>query len=99
MKFFKKAEEPEQDRSMEDLRRRIGEVHLPAAVEKIALQELDLLARIGPASADFSIGLAYVDYLLSLPWNRKTEDNLDIRRAEQILNENHFGLDRIKDRV
>ena len=100
MKFFKRSEDPshEQDQ-LDDLRTRVGESGLPAPVEKIARQELGMLARIGSSSADFSIGLTYIDYLLSLPWNRKTEDNLDLARAERILNENHYGLDRIKDRV
>ena len=99
MKFFNKPEESAQDQNLEDLRRSIGEAHLPPAVEKIALSELDVLHKIGPASAEFTIGLTYIDHLLSLPWNVKTEDNLDIARAEKILNENHFGLDRIKERV
>jgi ATP-dependent Lon protease len=99
MKFFKTSEEPAPDQNLEDLLRRINEAHLPAAVEKIAGTELDVLHKISPASAEFTIGLTYIDYLLSLPWNRKTEDNLDIVRAEKILNENHYGLDRIKERV
>ncbi|MBS1192526.1 MAG: ATP-dependent protease La 1, partial [Nitrospirae bacterium] len=99
MKFFKSSENSEQDKDREDLLRRIAEAHLPGAVEKIAGQEMDILSKISPASAEFTIGLTYIDYLLSLPWNVKTEDNLDIGRAEKILNENHYGLDRIKERV
>lgn len=101
MKFFSKpgAPEPEQDRHLDDLLGRIDGAGLPSAVEKVARQELDLLSKIGPVSADYSIGLAYIDYLLSLPWNQRTEDNLDISRAERVLNDNHFGLDRIKERV
>ena len=99
MKFFNKPEETSPDQSLDDLRRKVLEARLPPAVEKIAFTELDVLHKIGHASAEFTIGLTYIDYLLSLPWNRKTEDNLDIGRAEQILNENHFGLDRIKERV
>ncbi len=99
MKFFKTSEEPAPDQNLEDLRRKVNEAHLPAAVEKIAGSELDVLHKISPASAEFTISLTYIDYLLSLPWNRKTEDNLDIVRAEKLLNENHYGLDRIKERV
>jgi ATP-dependent Lon protease len=99
MKFFKKTEEPAPDQNLEDLGRRIREAHLPHGVERIAASELDVLRKIGPASAEYTIGLTYIDYLLSLPWNRRTEDNLDIGRAETILNENHYGLDRIKERV
>ena len=56
---------------------------MPAPVQKIAEQELDLLTRISPASAEYTIGITYIDYLVSLPWNKKTEDNLDIVRAER----------------
>jgi ATP-dependent Lon protease len=72
---------------------------MPPPVAKIAEQELDLLTRISSSSAEYTIGITYVDYLVSLPWNRKTEDNLDIVRAERILNENHYGLDKIKERI
>jgi ATP-dependent Lon protease len=99
MKFFKSSENSEQGKDLEDLRRRIGDARLPGTVEKIASQEMDILSKISPASAEFTIGLTYIDYLLSLPWNAKTEDNLDIDRAEKLLNENHYGLDRIKERV
>jgi ATP-dependent Lon protease len=99
MKFFKRSEDSEQEQVLAELRNRIEEAHMPPAVEKIAGQELDILTKIGQSSAEFTIGLTYIDYLLSLPWNKRTEDNLDIARAERILNEHHYGLDRIKERV
>ena len=68
-------------------------------MERIAEQELAVLSRISPSTAEYTIGVTYIDYLISLPWNTKTEDNLDIARAERILNENHFGLNKIKERV
>ena len=99
MKFFGSSEDSEKNKYLDDLRKRIAEARLPEAVEKIADQEVDILSKISEASAEFTIGLTYIDYLLSLPWNLKTEDNLDIGRAEKILNENHYGLERIKERV
>ncbi len=99
MKFFKSSEESDRDQTIAELRSRVDEANLPPAVQSIAVQELDILSKIGPASAEYTIGLTYIDYLLCLPWNRKTEDNLDIARAERILNDNHFGLDRIKERM
>ena len=99
MKFFKRSEESDQEQAIAELRRRISEARMPSTVEKIAGQELDILAKIGQSSAEFTIGLTYIDYLLTLPWNTRTEDNLDISSAERVLNENHFGLDRIKERV
>ena len=99
MKFFKRSEESDQNKAASELQRRIEEARLPQAVSAIAGQELDILTKISPTSAEYTIGFTYIDYLLSLPWNHKTEDSLDIQRAEQILNENHYGLDRIKERV
>ena len=99
MNFFKKPEESDQIKTAEDLRQRITDARLPSAVRKIAEQELDILEKISPASAEYTIGLTYIDYLLSLPWNNKTEDNLDINRAERMLNDHHFGLETIKERV
>lgn len=99
MKFFKGSEERDQEQTIAELRRRLDEAHMPPAVEKIAGQELDLLAKISQSAAEFTIGLTYIDYLLSLPWNERTGDNLDLVSAERVLNEHHFGLDRIKERV
>jgi ATP-dependent Lon protease len=84
---------------IEELRQKVYSAALPGPVEKIAEQELSILAKIGPASAEFTIGVTYIDYLACLPWNNKTEDNLDLSRAERILNENHHGLSKIKERV
>ncbi len=99
MKFFGKSEDSHQELIIDELRRKISDAALPNPVQKIAEQELDLLIRISPASAEYTIGVTYVDYLASLPWNKKTMDNLDIVRAERILNENHYGLNKIKERI
>ena len=99
MKFFKKSEDKQHEYIIEELRQKISSAHMPPPVAKISEQELELLTRISPSSAEYTIGITYIDYLVSLPWNRKTEDNLDIVRAERILNENHYGLDKIKERI
>ncbi len=84
---------------MKNFARRYRRRTCPLLLQKIAEQELELLTRISPSSAEYTIGITYIDYLVSLPWNKKTEDNLDIVRAERILNENHYGLDKIKERI
>jgi ATP-dependent Lon protease len=99
MKFFKNSEENHQEYLIEELRQKISLAKMPPAVNRIAEQELAILSRISQSTAEFTIGITYIDYLISLPWNTKTEDNLDIVRAESILNENHFGLNRVKERV
>ena len=99
MKFFQKSEDSHQEFIIEELRQKISAAAMPNPVRKIAEQELELLTRISPSAAEYTIGITYIDYLVSLPWNKKTEDNLDIVRAERVLNENHCGLNRIKERI
>ena len=99
MKFFKSSNDDQQEVIIEDLRKKVSLAKMPAAVQRIAEQELAVLSKINQSAAEYTIGVTYIDYLISLPWNLKTEDNLDILRAERILNENHFGLNRIKERV
>jgi ATP-dependent Lon protease len=99
MKFFGKSEDDQLESIIGELRRKIASACMPEPVGKIAEQELDVIAKISPSSAEYTIGITYIDYLLSLPWSKKTEDNLDLARAERILNENHYGLGTIKERV
>lgn len=99
MKFFGKSEDSDQEFIIEELRQNVTKAKMPPPVERIAEQELAILARISRSTAEYTIGISYIDYLISLPWNTKTGDNLDLVRAERILNENHFGLNRIKERV
>jgi len=72
---------------------------MPSTIKQIAERELDMLCKMSPATAEYTIGLTYMDYLASLPWNRKTADNLDLERAKRILNERHFGLNDVKERI
>ncbi|MBI5101173.1 MAG: response regulator [Nitrospirae bacterium] len=99
MKFFKKSEDEQQDPAIEELRAKIALASMPGQAGQIALKELDLMSRMGPSTSEYTISLTYLEYLVSLPWNQKTEDILDIERAERILNEHHYGLENIKDRV
>ena len=99
MKLFGKSENIEEDGALQDLRRKIGEAHMPSPVEKIALQELETITKTGPSTAEYTIGLTYIDYLTTLPWSKKTVDNLDLDRAERALDENHFGLRKVKERI
>lgn len=99
MGFFKKSEENQQAVILEELRAKVAGARVPVNIEKIVNKELELLERTSPANAEYAIGLAYIEYLSSLPWNKKTEDNLDIDRAEKILDEEHYGLNKIKERI
>lgn len=99
LQLFKKSEEKYQGSALEGLREKIASAGMPSGVLEVAEKEVDLLSKMGPSTAEFTIGLTYIDYLVSLPWNRKTTDNLDLARAEKILDERHFGLHDVKKRI
>ncbi len=82
-----------------ELRKRMEEAAMPPDVLEIAEKELNRLERMNPASAEYTVSRTYIDYLVTMPWNRSTKDNLDINRAEKILNEDHYDLERIKERI
>jgi ATP-dependent Lon protease len=82
-----------------DLRQSVLDRKMPEAVEKIVLKEVDRLLNVGSLSAEYTMGITYIDYLITLPWNQFTEDNLDISRAEEILNREHHGMDEVKERI
>lgn len=81
------------------LKQTVLNAQMPVPVEKIALKEVSRLSKMSPSTPEYTIGFNYIDYLVSMPWRRSTEDNLDIKRAESILNEAHYGLDDIKERI
>lgn len=99
MQFFRKSEEKLHSVAIEDLREKIDSARMPSGVLQIAENELDLLSKMSPSTAEYTIGLTYIDYLVSLPWNRKTVDNLDLMRAKKILDERHYGLHEVKKRI
>lgn len=81
------------------LRKQLEENPLPDEAQKVALKELDRLGQMSPAVAEYTISRNYLDWLLNLPWNKLTEDKLDLRASEKILNEQHYGLGKVKDRL
>jgi ATP-dependent Lon protease len=101
MVFFRKAEEeaPKTSSEMRELRAAVEKTSLPAEVAQVVAKELDRLEKTDPSVPEYSIGINYVEYLLSLPWHSFTEDNLDLKRAEHILESEHFGLKHVKERI
>jgi ATP-dependent Lon protease len=81
------------------LEERIKEAKMPKEVEDVAIKELERLRDINPASAEYPVSRTYLDYLINIPWNKKTIDNLEINQAERILNEDHYGLEKVKERI
>ncbi|MFP3998932.1 MAG: endopeptidase La [Desulfobacterales bacterium] len=84
---------------VEEYRARIYEKNLPDEAKKEAERELNRLARMHPSSAEYSVALTYLDWMTALPWNETTTDNLDLKRAEQILENDHYGLEKAKRRI
>jgi len=82
-----------------ELRRQIDEANMPDIALKAANRELERLGRIPNASPEYSTTRNYLDSLLSIPWSIETPDNLDIRNAEKVLEEEHYGLEEVKERV
>ncbi len=82
-----------------DLQKRMEEAHMPEEARKEAERELDRMRSMPQAAAEYQVSRNYLEWLVSLPWDKSTEDNLDIVRAEEILNEDHYGLDKVKRRI
>lgn len=84
---------------VDGLREKIKERNMPERVEDVALKELDRFERVPQSSAESSVIRNYIDWLISLPWTEKTEDLIEMEQAEKILDEDHYGLDKVKERI
>jgi ATP-dependent Lon protease len=82
-----------------ELRTKVEESAMPDEVKEKALKEVDRLSRIPSASPEQGVIRTYVDWLVSLPWGEETDDNLDLEEAEKVLNEDHYGLEKPKERI
>ena len=89
------------DRTQEidTLREKIEAAGMPEDAKKEALRELDRLAKMPPAAAEYTVARTYIDWLVAMPWQQETEDAVEIERAREILDEDHEGLEKIKDRI
>ena len=89
------------ERTMEinEFREKIEKSGMPEEARKEAERELDRLAKMPVAAAEYTVARTYLEWLTSLPWNVSTEDNLDIERARKILDEDHYDLEKVKDRI
>jgi ATP-dependent Lon protease len=93
------GESDEQQIEVEEFRRKIQEAKMPPEVEKEAQRELDRLSKLPTAAAEYGVIRTYLDWLTTLPWSVSTEDNLDIEHARRVLDEDHYDLEDIKERI
>lgn len=93
------GEKDEQTADVEEFRKKIDESGMPEESEKQARRELDRLSRLPTAAAEYGVIRTYLDWLTGLPWQKNTPDNLDIQHARQILDQDHYGLQDVKERI
>ncbi|MCX7971588.1 MAG: AAA family ATPase, partial [Negativicutes bacterium] len=93
------GETDEQQMEVEELRRKIEAAGMPEEAHREALRELDRLSKIPMAAAEYGVIRTYLDWLVELPWQKETPDNLDLSHARQVLDEDHYDLEKIKDRI
>jgi ATP-dependent Lon protease len=84
---------------LDELRQKIEAAGMSEEAQKEALRELDRLSKMPPAAAEYTVARTYLDWLIALPWTKETTDNLDIGRARAVLDEDHWGLRKVKDRI
>lgn len=93
------GETDERTAEIQELREKIEKANLPEEARVVAERELDRLAKMPPAAAEYTVSRTYLDWLTELPWSVRTEDNLDIKRAQRILDEDHYDLEKVKRRI
>lgn len=101
LKAIKKelGEESETSEDVREIREKIKNTKMPPEVLKEAEKELDRMSKMAPSSPEYTVSQTYLDWLVTLPWSTGTDDNIDIDKAENILNEDHYDLEKVKQRV
>ena len=89
----------ERTQEIEELRAKIEASGMPEEAHKEATRELDRLAKMPPAAAEYTVARTYLDWLIAMPWRTETVDNVDIAEARRVLDEDHVGLDKVKERI
>jgi ATP-dependent Lon protease len=93
------GEGDDQTKDIEELQQKIEAAGMPEAVRKEALRELDRLARMPVAAAEYTVSRTYMDWLVTLPWQKHTDEVIDLPKTKEILDEDHSGLEKAKDRI
>ena len=93
------GEGDDRGREVDELKARVAKAKMPKEAEEVALKEVDRLAMMHPSAAEYTVSRTYLDWLIELPWSKSTKDRLDIERAQRFLDEDHYGLEKVKDRI
>jgi ATP-dependent Lon protease len=93
------GEDDEQQKEIEELREKIEAAGMPEPVQKEAVRELDRLSRMPAAAAEYTVSRTYLDWLVALPWNKRTDEVIDLPKTKRILDDEHSGLAKAKDRI
>jgi ATP-dependent Lon protease len=89
----------EKGSEIDELKKKIEQAKMPKETEEKAIQELKRLEAMPPMSAEATVSRNYLDWLIAVPWHKKSRENRDLKHAETVLNEDHYGLEKIKDRI
>ncbi len=93
------GEKDERQVEADDYKEKVAKAKFPKEVEQKALKEIERLEKMPPSSAEGTVVRTYLDWLLALPWSKATRDKIDLNKAEEILNADHYGLDKVKERI
>jgi ATP-dependent Lon protease len=93
------GEDDDQQKEIDELREKIEAVGMPEPVKKEAMRELERLSRMPVAAAEYTVSRTYLDWLVALPWSKRTDEHIDLVNTKRVLDEEHSGLEKAKDRV
>src|SRR3982751_1105934 len=93
------GEGDDQTKDIEELAEKIETAGMPEPVKKEALRELDRLSKMPVAAAEYTVSRTYLDWIIALPWAKRTDDSIDLKHTKQVLDADHSGLEKVKDRV
>ena len=93
------GEGDDQAKEIDELRSKLDAAGLPEGVRKEALRELDRLSKMPVAAAEYTVSRTYLDWIIALPWSKRTEETIDLKRTKDVLDADHSGLEKVKDRV
>lgn len=93
------GDDVDRTQELDELRKKLEEANPPEEAMAEAQRELDRLSRIPPQSPEYTVAHTYLDWMIDLPWNKSTKDNLDIAAVRKVLDSDHYGLDKVKERV